>query len=276
MKTGNNGNQEAPIEGNTKPQSTRITPCKRWAFTLNNYTKEQEEKLYKNLVLLDTNYIYGFEVGENGTPHLQGYVEFKKKTRPIEAIKIKEIHWEKCKGNRKQNIDYCSKDNNYKTNMYIEKAVKVIATFRPWQQQVLDYIDQEPDDRHIIWIWEEIGNVGKSSLSKYLAVKKNALVCEGKSADIFNGVYNYFETNGRFPNIIIIDMPRCNAGYMNYGALEKLKNGLLFNSKYESKMMIFNPPHVIVFCNVEPEEGKYSDDRLIIKKIDSAGLGFEA
>lgn len=262
--------------GSIKPK--RITPSKRWCFTLNNYTEEHKKKLFKKMAQLETKYIFGYEVGASGTPHIQGYIEFKIKTRPLEAIKIPQIHWEKCKGNRDQNITYCSKDRNYETNFVIvepEEEIKVIQELRPWQSDIVKILLEKPNDRHIYWIWEEKGKVGKSALCKKLCLTMNALICEGKSSDIFNSIYNYKKEYKRYPRIILIDCPRSNVGYMNYGALEKIKNGLIFNSKYESKMMIFNTPHVVVFANDEPAEGKYSEDRLIIKKINSEGLEFE-
>lgn len=276
MKTETLETKAEPSEGNTKASEGRITPAKRWAFTLNNYKKEHIDILSLRMAQLETKFIWGEEVGEKGTPHLQGYIEFKKKVRPTECIGIKQIHWEKCKGNREQNVKYCSKEGKYVTNFFIEKPIKVIENLRPWQAQVLETLIEEPNDRNILWIWEENGKVGKSAFSKYLCVKKNAMVCEGRSTDIFNGIYNYREQYGEYPKIVIIDCPRSNTGYMNYGALEKVKNGLIFNSKYESKQMIFDSPHVIVFANEEPKEYKYSEDRLIIKKINEAGLEFEA
>lgn len=270
-------------KGNTKTlgsnKTKRISPSKRWAFTLNNYTEEQKKKLFKKMAQLETKYIFGYEVGENGTPHIQGYIEFKIKTRPIETIKIPEIHWEKCKGNREQNITYCSKDRNYETNFIIrepEEDIKTITELRPWQSELSKLLLEKPNDRNIYWVWEETGNVGKSALCKKLCVSLGALVCEGKTADIFNGIYNYKQEFKRYPKIVLIDCPRSNLGYMNYGALEKVKNGLIFNSKYESKMMVFNSPHVVVFANEEPIEGKFSEDRIIIKKINKSGLEFEA
>lgn len=57
---------------------------------------------------------FGKEVGENGTPHLQGYVTFKATWR-LSALKLllPRAHWEQAKGNRAHNREYCSKDGDF-------------------------------------------------------------------------------------------------------------------------------------------------------------------
>lgn len=57
--------------------------------------------------------IYGREVGENGTPHLQGYVTFKsqKKFSTLKRWNDR-IHWEKAIKPHGANINYCEKDGN--------------------------------------------------------------------------------------------------------------------------------------------------------------------
>lgn len=85
-----------------------------WAFTINNYTDEDEAILRD--MSEDAEYmIIGKEVGENnGVPHLQGYVFFKYQ-RPFDSIKksIPRAHLEKAKANALANYDYCSKGGNY-------------------------------------------------------------------------------------------------------------------------------------------------------------------
>jgi hypothetical protein len=54
--------------------------------------------------------------------------------------------------------------------------------------------------------------------------------------------------------LVICDVPRAAGNFVNYGALEQVKNGLFFSSKYESEMAVFNPPHVICFANSKPKE----------------------
>lgn len=80
-------------------------------FTLNNYTEEE----YKSITNWDCKYlIVGKEVGEQGTPHLQGYVEWNGSKRLSTLKKINgRIHWENRKGTAKQAADYCKKENNF-------------------------------------------------------------------------------------------------------------------------------------------------------------------
>jgi hypothetical protein len=58
--------------------------------------------------------IWGKEVGEKGTPHLQIYVQYD---RPVELAKVTafwdECHVEVAKGNAKVNYEYCSKDKEF-------------------------------------------------------------------------------------------------------------------------------------------------------------------
>nr|WAE42361.1 MAG: replication associated protein [Cressdnaviricota sp.] len=99
-------------EGNTKTLSNRIR-SRRWCYTLNNYTVEQKSQLF-TLFSKEKYFIQGEEIGESGTHHLQGYVEFKnqKDLNFLKKINNK-IHWEKSKGNRQANTDYCSKDDKF-------------------------------------------------------------------------------------------------------------------------------------------------------------------
>lgn len=90
---------------------------KNWCFTLNNYIEDDETRLN---ALVDTNpkvdyIIYGREVGESGTPHLQGFITFKDKLRLVPAKQIvgSNPHMEVAK-NINAAIKYCKKENQWK------------------------------------------------------------------------------------------------------------------------------------------------------------------
>lgn len=54
--------------------------------------------------------LYGEEVGENGTPHLQGYVEFDSPVRPSVLMNaLPQAHFENARGTVQQNRTYCMK-----------------------------------------------------------------------------------------------------------------------------------------------------------------------
>lgn len=82
-----------------------------YCFTINNYTDENIKEIEK----LECRYcIIGKEIGEKGTPHLQGYIEFD---GPVRFNSIKKLlptaHIEKRKGTRIQAKEYCMKDKNF-------------------------------------------------------------------------------------------------------------------------------------------------------------------
>lgn len=84
---------------------------RHWCFTLNNYKAEEvmamEDWPFRYL-------IYGYEVGEEGTPHIQGYIELRKVCRLAAMKKLnKRAHWEPRKGPREAARDYCKKGGEW-------------------------------------------------------------------------------------------------------------------------------------------------------------------
>ena len=61
--------------------------------------------------------------------------------------------------------------------------------------------------------------------------------------------------------IVLLDIPRSAEGYINYGVLEQLKNGLLYSGKYEGGKCLFDDVHVVVFANFMPDRSQFSEDR---------------
>lgn len=94
-------------------------PAVHWVFTLNNYSDDDVIRLCDERALLGAGVRYmvvGKEVGESGTPHLQGCVSFKNKLR-MAAVKriISELaHFEVCRA-IPASREYCKKDGDYWT-----------------------------------------------------------------------------------------------------------------------------------------------------------------
>lgn len=252
------------MEGNTK--IPRVVPAKYWCFTLNNYSDLEMETLETDFVKAGVKYCFEKEIGESGTPHLQGFIQSNTKIRPTEKFKNKRIHWEKAKGSEEQNKKYTTKDGKeVHTNLRIVKDKLKTVEMYDWQSEVIKIIKKEPDDRTIHWIWDKKGNKGKTELAKHICLNYNAIYVNGKASDVKHAIV---ECKNK-PEIIIFGIPRSNEEYVSYAALEEIKDGIFFSGKYESGMVIYPIPHVIVLCNFAPDIKKLSEDRWNIINIGS-------
>lgn len=249
--------------GNTKPP--QCSPSIRWCFTFNNYNDGDVNDISSKVPNLCKRYIIGKEVGESGTPHLQGYVEFIKKCRPKNLFSEK-IHWEKAKGSALDNANYCSKDGNVILLRGMPRPVIKMEyhILYDWQKEIVDKYKEHEDPlfgREIHWYFETKGNVGKSVLCKYLIDNCDALVISGNQNDIKHGIASWIEKRGEAPPIVVLNIPRASEGYISYPALEQIKDGFFFSGKYEGGMCRFNSPHIICFANHQPDYTNLSQDR---------------
>lgn len=288
-----------------------MSAAKNWCFTLNNYTEDEMNNFFpkETCDFHDggiTYYICGKEKGEQGTPHLQGYVQFKKKIRMNQVknwFKTERIHLEIAKGSPDNNIKYCSKEGdfitfgtplksgarndinelytriqgsrdwnevlkihgiekymNYAKEVWASKPVEKVPELKPnfFQQAILDILKKEPDDRHITYVYDEKGGAGKTTLCKYLKCNHGAFYCSpAKSMDILHAY------NGE--KVVLYDIPKsCDEDYVNWGAIEKLKDGIFFSGKYQSGTKVRSGNcHIIIFANSDVPENKFSKDRII-------------
>lgn len=132
---------------------------RHWCFTLNNYT-ENEDNLIR--ALSETNevsyLVFGYEVGAQGTPHLQGYVCFsgRKSLRQAKLfLHCERVHLEAKRGTPKQASDYCKKEG-----LFFEAGVipttGTASQFDAFTQWVQDYVGVHscpPSERVVAREW---------------------------------------------------------------------------------------------------------------------------
>lgn len=258
-------------EGNTRPQKSH-TPlqsnaCKKWFFTFNNYTDEDISKIVPRFNEICDKYAFQEELGSEGTKHLQGNIWLKHKMRFTEFKLNNKIHWEKTK-DEEAALAYVTKSESRNGLQWIygfPKPIKIISELRPWQKTIEDIFFDEPDGRTVHWFWEPIGKTGKSQFCKYMYVKHGAITIQGgKLADIMNIIFNIDMDK---TTMILIDIPRNTGNKISYSAVECILNGMITNTKYETGIKVFNPPHLICLANCEPQFDMLSEDRWKVTKI---------
>jgi len=96
-----------------------MAQSKYWCYTLNNYTDNDELCCSGAISSTEpdcTYHVFGYEVSSTGTPHLQGYIEFRSRVRRNVVLKLL---GGRCRlaarmGTAEQASAYCKKDGNFK------------------------------------------------------------------------------------------------------------------------------------------------------------------
>ena len=146
---------------------------------------------------------------------------------------------------------------------------------RPWQQELMDMI-ATPTERQVIWVQGIRGNEGKSWFQDYAASffgyrRVVQLDLKMKTTNILHALAKRPLSS---IDIFLFNEPRAmNIEVRNYGVLESIKDGIAVSAKYNSDVLHFKTPNVvIVFSNVLPSVTQLSRDRWSVLYITKGGL----
>lgn len=150
------------------PSSTQdMSKSRSWCYTLNNYT---DDELALIRAFEAAYQVIGFEVGEQGTPHLQGYIQWKN-PRTLKGMKklMPRAHLERRMGTIDQAVDYCKKDGKFEE--YGTKPLTQTEKGLGEKQRWMDIIDAaEKGDEE--WLKENHPNVYFRQLNVFRSHKK--------------------------------------------------------------------------------------------------------
>jgi hypothetical protein len=252
--------------GNSKTKSRQVSPSNSWCFTLNNWKKEEYSSIIKELEMSGKYfYVIGKEVGDKElTPHLQGYIALKDKSKKFRMTifenmcirdGLKCMRCSRAKGTAQQNLDYCSKEECFCSNIIPPKPVKIFEDWSnyPWALDLIKVIECDPEDRKIYWYWGKQGG-GKTAFIKYCIMKHNAVLINGSASNMKNGIIEYEKKNGFLPTLIMNNMDfDKDMSRVSYTGYEEIKDMCFYSGKYEGGMVCGNEPHLIIFANAPPE-----------------------
>lgn len=158
---------------------------------------------------------------------------------------------------------------NYARARFNSKPVPIQegVQLRAWQIALMNEVVGTPDSRKIIWYVDEEGAKGKTFMTRFLVSNHGATMLGGKGKDMFYAYKN--------EPIVIFDLSRgvvsretgvVEPHSFDYESMEKIKDGIFFNSKYDSGMRYRKDgAHVIVFSNGYPAMEELSMDRWDIR-----------
>lgn len=260
----NNSVSQPEPTRNTKKGSAGNYQHYRFQFTLPADEPYMPEEIDELLRPHAKEFYFQLEEGESGYMHWQGCFSLIKKEYISTAKMLinQKAHIEIAK-NWHSLKQYCQKNSTRKMGPFSHESVyvNVIKELLPWQKNLEDELLMEnTNDRKIIWYYNLIGGMGKSSFAKYMAVKHKACVLQtGAKKDMAFMLPDN-------PKIVIFDFARTIEGHVNFDAIECVKNGMIMSAKYESRMKIFDSPHVVIFANFPPEKNSMSLDRWDIRE----------
>lgn len=130
----------------------------RWVFTINNPVEEDTNVLSGIIDNVPTNgvdyIVYGREVGDNGTPHLQGFIAFtnRKRFNAVRTVLGHRAHIEISRGTPQQAADYCKKDGDFVEGGELPRPrerAPTITDFRDWVLSEYGGSERQPSSREI-------------------------------------------------------------------------------------------------------------------------------
>ena len=259
---------------------------KNWCFTVNNYSEEEGVKLAEDLEEVCSYYILGKEVGEEGTPHIQGYAVFEKTKRLPGVKKINgRAHWEVAKGTSGQNIEYCQKEGDYYEYGSRPKTKKELGQKEKerWARMVqqaksgnLEELEKENPREYVAYLnkWRSLEEIQVTELDGVCGLWIYGPTGTGKSHSVYKqhpGCYmkplNKWWDGYKNQKVVWIDevSPEHTT---KFGAFLKIwADKFPFRAEFKGGSKVIRPEKVIVTSNYSIDEmGFHPNDVMALKR----------
>lgn len=253
-----------------------MAACCVWDFTLPGEVEECEA-IKDWLKSHCKKWCFQREIGASGYDHWQGRFSLKIKSRlaGLKKMMWDETHLSPTSVANHDNMFYVMKEDTRTEGPwtsedaappFIPWDVELMQELYPWQQQIVDWAG-ERELRKIRVIVCPGGNIGKTSLCRYMGVHKLArsLPFCNDFKDILRMVFDMPDSG-----MYLIDMPRAVSKdklYQMWGAIEVIKGGYAYDDRWHFDDRYFNPPQVVVFTNTVPDRGLLSADRWDLRAV---------
>lgn len=168
-----------------------------------------------------------------------------------------------------RDFKYCEKEGNYYRSW--EKAINQWADIelKEWQKDLLKKMHAETE-RTIIVVVDPDGGKGKTYYAKYCTATRQATYVPPleRAEDLMAFAM------AKPSKAYIFDMPRAEDVKKAKGlwsAVEQIKNGYLYDKRYNFRDMWIDPPQIVVFANEFPDLNALSRDRWELYRFGTIG-----
>ena len=265
------------LQENLWTPPTKTNPHKSWCFTINNYTPE-DLRFVKNLEC--QRLAVGEEVGENGTPHLQGFVIFKKGYRfsgmkkifpraHLQIAKSWQHAWNYCikdgkfhivcnstQGKRNDIIAYRDAiKNGHSDRELCDEFPHEFLKFNRTDRMRRAYIEPRNWMTKCLWIHGPAGS-GKSTYikQKYNFADIDWLEYDGK---YFSSYYNR--------DVVVLD--DIDMDLISRSLFLKMVNHIPYKLRVMGSYQEFNPKLIVIITNDSPSSWRYYYDEAVKRRI---------
>lgn len=261
----------------------------RWSvqnlITLDQPLAQLTEVCKKVSTLTSKHWIFQLEDTEKNL-HFQGYWNLHKKVRAKTlAINLNKympgIECQPSSNAGKEALqNYVMKEESRKDGPWSDKPFQhkqtgwdIITKLHPWQLQIENEIKHKcKNTRTINWLFDPLGGTGKTSLIKMLYKTYDiGWLYYANTRDLLNYVFKTSNKNCYIFNLTKAK-PRDIGGEDLYSALESIKDGMIFNGKYETGTKCMDPPHIWVFANEKPNYSAMTNNRFKVWTIENNQL----
>lgn len=153
----------------------------------------------------------------------------------------------------------------WKTKPYDYEGDLALIREKPWFsffEQL--HVQGDARGRTIHWIYDSVGNTGKSLFARWLCLKYPNEVLSmsqtGGVRDLPTIIMNA-RSKGNSIRTVVLDLARDMEQWGLYAPLEALKNGFLTATKYDGGTVFLKSPTIFVFANFWPQVQRMSRDR---------------
>lgn len=225
-------------------------------------------------------YVFQHEKGETGYEHYQGRLSLIKKARSSVGASIAASIGERIrfqliptvKENTVKEAFYCLKEQTKVAGPWSDqdfarpvKKTRQMEEFEsytkyPWQETIIR-IAGDWDKRRITVVVDKEGNNGKTDLCEWLVQEgKAVLVPPLRLMEDIMAMCMCKPPSRCY----LIDMPRAMKKeklFDFFSGIESLKNGYMYDKRYQFKDKWIDRPQIILFTNTDPDLSMFSKDR---------------